>query len=179
MSKLIIGQDGILSTPALSCMIRKYKTTGGIILTASHNPGGINGDFGIKYNMGNGGPAPSDFTDRIYKLSQEIKSFKLCKGFWQRKYKSWQIYFPEIDTPLLINVFLDLECDISKVGVSTYSIDGMPGDFTVEIHDSFDDYTEMMKSIFDFGAIREHLQTTKIVLNSMHGVTGETSNLKA
>ena len=80
MSKLIIGQNGILSTPALSCMIRKYKTTGGIILTASHNPGGLNGDFGIKYNMGNGGPAPSDFTDRIYKLSQEIKSYKLCKG---------------------------------------------------------------------------------------------------
>ena len=69
----------------------------------------------------------------------------------------------------------DLECDISRVGVSKYSVAGMPGDFTVEIHDSFDDYTEMMKSIFDFDAIREQLKTTKVVLNSMHGVTGTCS----
>lgn len=69
VSKLIVGQNGILSTPALSNVIRKYKTTGGIILTASHNPGGKNGDFGIKYNMANGGPAPSDFTDKWVKGS--------------------------------------------------------------------------------------------------------------
>lgn len=55
ISKLLIGQNGILSTPAVSCLIRKYSTNGGIILTASHNPGGPNGDFGIKFNIGNGG----------------------------------------------------------------------------------------------------------------------------
>ena len=55
MSKLIVGKDGILSTPAVSCVIRKRKTNGGIILTASHNPGGPQGDFGIKFNMENGG----------------------------------------------------------------------------------------------------------------------------
>ena len=55
MSKLIIGENGIFSTPAVSCVIRKRKTTGGIILTASHNPGGPQGDFGIKFNMDNGG----------------------------------------------------------------------------------------------------------------------------
>ena len=55
VGKLIVGQNGVLSTPAVSCMIRKYKTNGGIILTASHNPGGPKADFGIKFNMSNGG----------------------------------------------------------------------------------------------------------------------------
>ncbi len=65
-----------MSTPALSNVIRKRKVTGGIILTASHNPGGPKGDFGIKYNLSNGGPAPTDFTERIYSLSQNIKEYK-------------------------------------------------------------------------------------------------------
>ena len=55
VSKVIVGQNGFLSTPAVSCMIRKYKTDGGIILTASHNPGGPDADFGIKFNIANGG----------------------------------------------------------------------------------------------------------------------------
>lgn len=54
VGKIMVGQDGILSTPAVSCIIRKYKIFGGIILSASHNPGGPDGDFGIKYNVGNG-----------------------------------------------------------------------------------------------------------------------------
>lgn len=55
VSKVIVGQNGFLSTPAVSCIIRKYKTDGGIILTASHNPGGPDADFGIKFNTANGG----------------------------------------------------------------------------------------------------------------------------
>lgn len=55
VGRLIIGHHGIMSTPAISCMIRKYKAIGGIILTASHNPGGPDGDFGIKFNTANGG----------------------------------------------------------------------------------------------------------------------------
>ena len=79
VAKLVVAKDGIMSTPALSNIIRKRKTTGGIILTASHNPGGKNGgDFGIKFNCANGGPAPTDFTDKIFKLSEDIKSYKIC-----------------------------------------------------------------------------------------------------
>lgn len=56
--ELMIGKGGLLSTPAASCVIRKYQAFGGIILSASHNPGGPTEDFGIKYNISNGGPAP-------------------------------------------------------------------------------------------------------------------------
>jgi phosphoglucomutase len=65
--RVIVARDGLLSTPAASCLIRKYATDGGIILSASHNPGGPNGDFGIKFNSANGGPAPEAVTDAIYR----------------------------------------------------------------------------------------------------------------
>lgn len=76
--KVMVGQGGILSTPAASNIIRKYKTFGGIILSASHNPGGPHEDFGIKYNAGNGGPAPEKITNAIFAKSKEIKSFKIA-----------------------------------------------------------------------------------------------------
>ena len=76
VAKLLIGQSGILSTPAASHLIRKHKALGGIILSASHNPGGIDGDFGIKFNASNGGPAPESFTDQIFAVSQSIKAFQ-------------------------------------------------------------------------------------------------------
>ena len=75
--KVMVGQYGILSTPAASCLIRKYGTFGGIILSASHNPGGLSGDFGIKYNIGNGGPAPEKVTNAIYARSRKIREFKI------------------------------------------------------------------------------------------------------
>ncbi|KAK9313616.1 hypothetical protein V1522DRAFT_410238 [Lipomyces starkeyi] len=77
VAKLIIGQDGILSTPAASHVIRKRKATGGILLTASHNPGGPNADFGIKYNLSNGGPAPESVTDKIYEVTTKIQSYEI------------------------------------------------------------------------------------------------------
>ena len=75
---LIIGQGGLLSTPAASHLIRKYHAFGGLILSASHNPGGPDEDFGIKYNSGNGGPAPEKDTNAFYARSQVIDSYKIA-----------------------------------------------------------------------------------------------------
>ncbi|KAM0790211.1 hypothetical protein ACM66B_005525 [Microbotryomycetes sp. NB124-2] len=74
---LIVGQNGIFSTPAVSHVIRARNATGGILLTASHNPGGPNADFGIKYNIGNGGPAPESVTNHVYEISKTISNYKL------------------------------------------------------------------------------------------------------
>ena len=78
--KVLVGQGGILSTPAASCVIRKFQSFGGIILSASHNPGGPDGDFGIKYNMGNGGPAPEGITDAIFARSRSLKSYRIVEA---------------------------------------------------------------------------------------------------
>lgn len=75
--RAIVGQGGILSTPAASCLIRKYRAFGGLILSASHNPGGIHHDFGIKYNISNGSPAPEGLTEAIYARSQQIRTYKI------------------------------------------------------------------------------------------------------
>ncbi|MBZ9791541.1 alpha-D-glucose phosphate-specific phosphoglucomutase [Rhizobium sp. 3T7] len=76
--KVIVGKGGILSTPAASHIIRKYKAFGGIILSASHNPGGPTEDFGIKYNISNGGPAPEKITDAIYARTKVIDTYKIA-----------------------------------------------------------------------------------------------------
>src|SRR5690606_4275905 len=76
--EVIVGQGGILSTPAASNLIRKYGAFGGIVLSASHNPGGPHEDFGIKYNIGNGGPAPERITDAIFDGTKTISEFKIA-----------------------------------------------------------------------------------------------------
>jgi phosphoglucomutase len=76
VAKVIVGQGGLLSTPAASCVIRKYRTNGGIILSASHNPGGPDGDFGIKFNTANGGPAPEGVTEAIFARTREITEYR-------------------------------------------------------------------------------------------------------
>jgi len=78
--KVIVGQGGLLSTPATSNIIRKYQAFGGFILSASHNPGGPDGDFGIKYNASNGGPAPEKLTDAIYDNTKKISQYKIEDG---------------------------------------------------------------------------------------------------
>jgi phosphoglucomutase len=74
---VLVGQGGLLSTPAASCVIRARKAYGGIILSASHNPGGPEGDFGIKYNIGNGGPAPEKITDAIFARTKSIAEYRI------------------------------------------------------------------------------------------------------
>lgn len=71
-ARVLVGQGGLLSTPAMSAVIRRRAASGGIVLSASHNPGGPQGDFGIKYNIANGGPAPESVTDAIYLRSREV-----------------------------------------------------------------------------------------------------------
>src|SRR5690606_5522743 len=73
--KVLVGQNGLLSTPAASHVIRHHQAFGGLVLSASHNPGGPDGDFGIKYNIGNGGPAPEKITDAIYARSKVIDRY--------------------------------------------------------------------------------------------------------
>ena len=80
LARVLVGQGGLLSTPAASCVIRKYAAAGGLILSASHNPGGPDGDFGIKYNMANGGPATEKVTESIYARTLEISDFRSVGG---------------------------------------------------------------------------------------------------
>ncbi|XP_060686355.1 phosphoglucomutase-1 isoform X2 [Hemiscyllium ocellatum] len=145
---LVIGQNGILSTPAVSCIIRKIKAIGGIILTASHNPGGPDGDFGIKYNISNGGPAPEAVTEKIFQLSKTIEEYSICP---------------------------DLKVDLTTIGKQQFDLENKFKPFTVEIVDSVEAYTNMLRNIFDFNALKELLSgpnQLKIRLDAMHGVMG-------
>ncbi|KAK7755600.1 Phosphoglucomutase-2 [Diatrype stigma] len=142
VKKLLIGENGILSTPAASHVIRKRKATGGILLTASHNPGGPTEDFGIKYNLANGGPAPESVTNKIYEASKTLTSYKIA------------------DIP---------DVDITTVGTKTYGslevevIDSTADyvEFMKEIFD-FDLIKKFFKNNPDF----------KVLFDGLHGVTG-------
>ncbi|ORZ17025.1 hypothetical protein BCR42DRAFT_374046 [Absidia repens] len=142
VSKLIVGKDGIVSTPAVSHLIRQRKATGGILLTASHNPGGPDNDFGIKYNMSNGGPAPENVTNQIYEITKTIKEYKTA------------------DVP---------KVDFSQLGTQR------AGDLVIEVIDGVTDYIDMLKSIFDFDAIKDFFNSNKnykVLFDGMNGVTG-------
>lgn len=78
--RVLVGRGGILSTPAMSAVIRGRGTLGGLVLSASHNPGGKEGDFGIKYNIRNGGPAPEGFTERIYAQTMKITNYRYLES---------------------------------------------------------------------------------------------------
>ena len=78
-AKAIVGRDGLLSTPAASHLIRTFKADGGLILSASHNPGGLNEDFGLKFNISNGGPAPEKVTAAMYEATKSISQYLIAK----------------------------------------------------------------------------------------------------
>ncbi|XP_072973521.1 phosphoglucomutase, cytoplasmic 2 [Typha angustifolia] len=147
-----VGQNGLMSTPAVSGVIRERtgadgsKATGAFILTASHNPGGPHEDFGVKYNMENGGPAPEAVTDKIFANTKIINE-----------------YFIAEDLP---------DVDISVTGVTCCN--GPEGPFSVEVFDSSVDYVKLMKSIFDFESIQKLLSSPKFTFcyDALHGVAG-------
>ncbi|KAJ3406080.1 Phosphoglucomutase-2, partial [Chytridiales sp. JEL 0842] len=142
VSKLIIGQNGILSTPAASNLIRKRKATGGILLTASHNPGGPENDFGIKYNMSNGGPAPEGITDKIFEVSKTITSYSKAD-------------IPHVDIGAIGTVTFD--------NFSVEIVDSVD-DYVILMKEIFD-----FKAINAF--LRAN-PSFKVLMDAMHGVTG-------
>ncbi len=79
-SRILVGRGGLLSTPAASCVIRKYGAIGGVVLSASHNPGGPEGDFGIKFNARNGGPAPEPVTEAIFSRTKTITEYRIVEA---------------------------------------------------------------------------------------------------
>ncbi|XP_060702072.1 phosphoglucomutase-like protein 5 [Hemiscyllium ocellatum] len=148
IGRLVIGQHGILSTPAVSCIIRKIKAIGGIILTASHNPGGPAGDFGVKFNVANGGPASESVTEKIYQISKTIEEFAICP---------------------------DLRINLSRLGRQEFDLENKFKPFRVEIVDTVEVYLNMLRTIFDFTAIKGLLtgpNQLKIRIDAMHGVMG-------
>ncbi|XP_025787308.1 phosphoglucomutase-like protein 5 [Puma concolor] len=148
IGRLIIGQNGILSTPAVSCIIRKIKAAGGIILTASHCPGGPAGEFGVKFNVANGGPAPDVVSDKIYQISKTIEEYAICP---------------------------DLRIDLSRLGRQEFDLENKFKPFRVEIVDPVDIYLNLLRTIFDFNAIKSLLTgpgQLKIRVDAMHGVMG-------
>ncbi|XP_074136836.1 phosphoglucomutase-like protein 5 isoform X2 [Sminthopsis crassicaudata] len=148
IGRLIIGQNGILSTPAVSCIIRKIKAAGGIILTASHCPGGPGGEFGVKFNVSNGGPAPDVVSDKIYQISRTIEEYAICP---------------------------DLRIDLSRLGRQEFDLENKFKPFRVEIVDPVDIYLNLLQTIFDFSTIKSLLtgpNQLKIQVDAMHGVMG-------
>ena len=148
-----IGENGLLSTPAVSATIRErgpvwQKAFGAFILTASHNPGGPEEDFGIKYNTQNGGPAPEYLMQATYANTTSIKSYKICSDF------------PDID--------------ISTPGSTSVAADDGSSSVVVDVIPSTESHVTLLKSIFDFSAIKSLLDRDdfSMIYDSMHGVNG-------
>lgn len=145
VKKLIIGENGILSTPATSHVIRIKQATGGIILTASHNPGGPNEDLGIKYNLENGGPAPESVTNLIYENSTKISKIKM------------------VDLP---------KADLSKIGTTKLQdleieIIDSTKDYVAMLKDIFN--FPLIKSFIKSAG---ESQNFKVLFDALNGVTG-------
>jgi len=138
--RLVIGKGGLLSTPAVSALIRSLGAYGGIILSASHNPGGPEGDFGIKYNIHNGGPAPEKITDAIFARTKTIETYKFE------------------DAP-----------DVNLDAIGETKVGGA----TVAIVDPVENWAALMRTLFDFDAIRALFASGfRMRFDGMHAITG-------
>ena len=139
-ARVLVGRDGLLSTPAASAVIRAEETDGGLILSASHNPAGEHGDFGIKYNIPSGGPAPESITDAIYRRSLDIAEYEILDAG---------------------------DVDLSTTGKRTL------GGMSVEVIDPVAIHAGIMRSLFDFDAIRALFSSGFTMrFDAMHAVTG-------
>ncbi|PXF46312.1 putative phosphoglucomutase, cytoplasmic 2 [Gracilariopsis chorda] len=144
-ARVIVGRNALLTTPAVSALIPAREALGGIILTASHNPAGLDGDWGIKYNTGSGAPALQALTDAIYEKTQKIFEYKLAD--------------------------FGADIDLSSEGITSFA----EGKFVVEVINPVDHYLTMLRSIFDFDALRELMARPdfSMLFDAMHASTGE------
>ena len=143
VKKLLIGQNGIMSTPAASHMIRIKEATGGILLTASHNPGGPTEDFGIKYNLANGAPAPESVTNNIFETSKTLTSYKIME-------------IPDVDLSKI---------GTQKIGPLEVEIVHSTKDYVDMLKSIFD--FDLIKSF-----LQQH-QDFKVLFDGLSGVTGD------
>ncbi|KAK4529918.1 hypothetical protein CCYA_CCYA02G0775 [Cyanidiococcus yangmingshanensis] len=177
---IVLGPDAVATTPAISAVIRATKAIGGIAFTASHNPGGLYGDWGVKYNMGNGGPAPDAFTRLIYERTKSIDRYfqleatqadALCgaDGFDGISVK-------RVNTVYRFRILYDKEREINVTGPShdTQSTDALESVFEVHLVDATEEYVSLMERIFNFDLIRGLLTRPnfRMVFDAMHGSTG-------
>jgi phosphoglucomutase len=140
VARIVVGRNGLLSTPAASALIRERQCDAGIILSASHNPGGEDGDFGVKFNIANGGPAPESLTNALYEYTTKITSYDLYQAE---------------------------DVDLSTVGENAL------GQTIVEVVDSVNCYAGLMKTLFDYDAIRALFASGFTMrFDAMHAVTG-------
>ncbi|KAK9841959.1 hypothetical protein WJX81_001206 [Elliptochloris bilobata] len=155
VGKVWVGVGGLLSTPAVSAVIRNRnggEAYGGFILTASHNPGGPHEDFGIKYNCENGGPAPEKLTNTIYSNTGKLSQYYIAAE--------------------------ELDVDLSKPGSKRFLVQHHAtakfGEFVVQVIDPVEDYLKLLHKIYDFGALRKLLarKDFTFTFDGMHGVAG-------
>lgn len=156
VGKVLVGQDGILCTPAMSAVIRRRKLKGGLILTASHNPGGKNEDWGIKYNGENGGPASEAVTGKIWEGTKSIKEYV------------WAVEEGDGGESPFKSV------DYGKVGKYEFQVKGVDRMFVVEVIDNAEDYVEVLKGMFDFEKLKRLFKDERFsfLFDAMSGVTG-------
>ncbi|MCP9888425.1 alpha-D-glucose phosphate-specific phosphoglucomutase [Cyanobium sp. ATX 6A2] len=146
LARIITTSGGILSTPAASHLIRRHNAIGGIILSASHNPGGPAGDFGVKVNGANGGPAPESITNTIHAVTQTLEGYRIADPAGEVS-----------SSPV----------DLEHTGSQNL------GSLQIEVIDGVDDYAALMQGLFDFEAIAELLRGDfPMAFDAMHAVTG-------